>query len=179
MTPADDANLASVKNGLYCHRRNVVSLNPQTRQDVDLEGIWTETTDGLRFMCVDDGEKENILIFASDEMLDKMQKFEKLFMDGTFYVYPSLWCQFYFVHCLVDDVMCPVAYAILPWKSKETYPGADTRGFFCFSFRTSCGRMSHRKALQSSTGPTLISSAKFVERCLATTPTQPSAGRLD
>ena len=219
MTPADDANLASVKTGLYCHRRNVVSLNPHTRQDEDLEGIWTETTDGLRFMCVDDGEKENILIFASDEMLDKVQKFEMLFMDGTFYVYPSLWYQFYSIHCLVDDVMCPVAYAILPWKSKETYvrlftlinaaahtrignepasrviqthfevaaiqatrkvyPGADIRRFVCFSFLTSCGGMSKIKALQLSTGPILISSAMFVERCLATTPTQPCAGRLD
>ena len=222
MTPANDTNvssLASVKTGLDCHRRNDLSLNPQTRQDVDLEGIWTETTDGWRFMCVDDGEKENILIFASDEMVDKMQKFEKLFMDGTFYVYPSLWCQFYSIHCLVDDVRCPVAYTILPWKSMETYvrlftlinaaahtrigtepaprviqtdfevaavqaaqevyPGADIRAFFCFSFLISCGVMSHRKALQLSTGPTLISSAMFVERCLATTPTQPSAGRLD
>ena len=115
--------------------------------------------------------------------------------------------------------MCPVAYAILPRKSKETYvrlftlinaaahtrignesaprliqmdfevtaiqaaqevfPCADIRGYFWFLGFPSCGGMSKRKALQLSTGPTLISSAIFVERCIATTPTQPRAGRLD
>ena len=78
---ADDANLASVKSGLYCHRRNVMSLNPQTRQGVDLEGIWAERSDGWRFMCVKDGVEENCLIFAIDEMLDNMQKVETLLMD--------------------------------------------------------------------------------------------------
>ena len=58
-----------------------MSLNPQTRQDVDLEGIWTETTDEWRFMCVKDGVEENILIFAIDEMLVNMQKVETLLMD--------------------------------------------------------------------------------------------------
>ena len=63
MTPADDANVpsfSSVKSGLCCHGREVLSLNPQTRQDVNLEGIWTETTDGRSFVCVDDGEEEKM-----------------------------------------------------------------------------------------------------------------------
>ena len=68
-------------------------LNPQTLQDVNLEGIWNETTNGQSFMCVDDGEEQNILVFATVEILDKMQEAETLFMDGTFYVCPSLWCQ--------------------------------------------------------------------------------------
>ena len=72
-------------------------------------------------MCVDDGEKENILIYATDQMLDKIQKVETLFMDRTFYLYPSLWCQLYSVHCLIGDVMCHVAYALVPLKSKEIY----------------------------------------------------------
>ena len=51
-------------------------------------------------------------------------------------------------------------------------------GVFFISHKL-CGGMSQRKALQSSIGPTLISSAMFVERCLVTTPIQPSTGRLD
>ena len=86
---------------------------------MNLEGILTETTDGRSFMCVDDGEEEKILVSATDEMLDKMREAETLSMDGTFYVYPSLWCQLYSIHCLVDDVMCPVAYALLPRKSRR------------------------------------------------------------
>ena len=58
-----------------------MSLNPQTRQGVDLEGIWAERSDGWRFMCVKDGVEENCLIFAIDEMLDNMQKVETLLMD--------------------------------------------------------------------------------------------------
>ena len=148
---------------------------------------------------MDDGEEENILGFATDEILDKIQKAETLFMDGTFYVCPSLWCQLYSIHYLVDDVMCPVTYALHPRKSNETYvrlftlineaahtrigaepaphviqtdfevaaiqalyPDADIRGCFFFISHKLCGGMSRKKVLQSSTGPTLISSAMFV-----------------
>ena len=116
MTPADDANVpsfANINSGLYCHQRNVLSLNPRTRQDVNLEGIWTEITDA----CVWTMVKKKIFLST----LDKIQKVETLFMDITFYIYPSLWCQLYSVHCLLDDVMCHVAYALVPLKSKETY----------------------------------------------------------
>ena len=36
------------------------------------------------------------------------------------------WCQLYSIHCLVDDAMCPVAYALPPRKSNETYVGLFT-----------------------------------------------------
>ena len=58
----------------------------QIGQDVNLEGILTETRGRWSFMCVDDGEEEKILVFATDEMLDKMQEAEMLSRDGTFYV---------------------------------------------------------------------------------------------
>ena len=60
LTPADDVNVpsfSSVKSGLYRHRRNVLPLNPHSRQDVNLEVIWS-------FMCVDDGEKKNLVFVA-------------------------------------------------------------------------------------------------------------------
>ena len=53
-------------------------------------------------------------------MMDKLQEAETLFMDGTFYVCPSLWSQLYSIHCLDDDVMYPGVYALFPRKSKET-----------------------------------------------------------
>ena len=81
MTPADVANVPSFSSR---HRRNVLPLNPQTRQDVKLEGIWTESTDGRCLMCVDNGEEEHTLVFATDEMLDKMQEAEVTFHGQTF-----------------------------------------------------------------------------------------------
>ena len=111
---------------ILCKRQFWTLLPPEKRS-------VSETTDTTRCepgrdldrnnrrMCVDDGQKENILIYATDQMLDKIQKVETLFMDGTFYLYPGLWYQVYSIHCLLDDVMCHVAYALLPLKSKETY----------------------------------------------------------
>ena len=114
-------NFHSIKSSLYHHRRKTRPVLPQVRQEVNLEGAWTTTTDGLAFLCVDDGEEDKILIFATDEMLNIMQEAETLFMDGTFYVCPRLWYQLYSIHCMVDKVMFPVAYALLPNKTRETY----------------------------------------------------------
>ncbi|XP_046562156.1 uncharacterized protein LOC124271132 [Haliotis rubra] len=97
------------------------STSPRTRADVDLTGSWTETTDGQQFLVVDSEDEDRILIFSTAEMLDILANAETIYMDGTFFVCPSLWQQVYIVHCLVDGQMFPVAFSLLPSKSRDTY----------------------------------------------------------
>ncbi|XP_046552148.1 uncharacterized protein LOC124261815 [Haliotis rubra] len=115
------ASFYSIKSGLYRQRAKVLPPVPRTRADVDLTGSWTETTDGQQFLVVDSKDEDRILIFSTAEMLDILANAETIYMDGTFFVCPSLWQQVYIVHCLVDGQMFPVAFSLLPSKSRDTY----------------------------------------------------------
>ncbi|CAK9298523.1 unnamed protein product [Gordionus sp. m RMFG-2023] len=44
-----------------------------------------------------------------------------IYMDGTFYIVPRLYCQLYTIHVMYENVMIPVIHALLPDKSRETY----------------------------------------------------------
>ncbi|XP_046546688.1 uncharacterized protein LOC124256769 [Haliotis rubra] len=106
---------------LYRHRAKSIPPLPESRAGVTLEGIWTQTDDGREFLCVDDGEDDRLLLFATTEMLELLSDADILFMDGTFFVCPNLWLQVYIIHCLVNGKMFPVAFALLPNKTKRTY----------------------------------------------------------
>ena len=121
VTAATMPSFASVQASLYRHRAKAIPPVPTTRAAVDLQEPWTKTQDGRDFLCVNDGDDDKILVFASTEMLDIMSEASTLFMDGTFFVCPSLWLQVYIVHCLVDNKMYPVAISLLPNKTKQTY----------------------------------------------------------
>ncbi|XP_067660025.1 uncharacterized protein [Haliotis asinina] len=115
------ASFYSIKSGLYRQRAKVLPPVPRTRADVDFTGSWTETTDLQQFLVVDSEDEDRILIFSTAEMLDILANAETIFMDGTSFVCPSLWQQVYIVHCLVDGQMFPVAFSLLPSKSRDTY----------------------------------------------------------
>ncbi|XP_046545931.1 uncharacterized protein LOC124256049 [Haliotis rubra] len=121
----DDAATAptysNIQAALYRHRAKSIPPLPESRAGVTLEGIWTQTDDGREFLCVDDGEDDRLLLFATTEMLELLSDADILFMDGTFFVCPNLWLQVYIIHCLVNGKMFPVAFALLPNKTKRTY----------------------------------------------------------
>ncbi len=47
-----------------------------------LEGIWRQTDDGRDFLCVDDGQEDRLLLFATTKMLEISSEADVLFMDG-------------------------------------------------------------------------------------------------
>ena len=92
MTPSEDANLASVKSPEKLPPEKRFVFQPTDTTMCEPGRNLTERTDEWRFKCVEDGVEENIIDFATDEMLENMHKVKTLLMDETFYVYPSLWC---------------------------------------------------------------------------------------
>ncbi|XP_071092621.1 uncharacterized protein [Haliotis cracherodii] len=111
-------SFASVQAALYRHRS--IQPLPESRAAVDLQEPWTKTEDGRDFLCIDYGADDRLLVFATTEMLEILSEQDTIFMDGTFFVCPSLWLQVYTIHCLVDGKMFPVAFSLLPNKTNKT-----------------------------------------------------------
>ena len=50
-----------------------------------------------------------------------MQTVNNLIMNGIFYACPDLWDQLYSIHCISDSMMVPVAFALMPNRTRATY----------------------------------------------------------
>ena len=112
----------SAKSSLYRARRKQTPPLPKTQTDIRLEGKWTQTATGDRFLLFDNTHQTSRMIaFATTENLQDLATTDKFFCDGTFYTCPSLFYQIYTIHILIDDKMTPVVYAFLPGKSQATY----------------------------------------------------------
>ena len=75
----------SVKSSLYRSRQAKFPPLPQRREDINLEGEWSQTTTGRNFL-VHSGE--DIIIFSTEDNLRKTSSAKCLFMDGTFEMCP-------------------------------------------------------------------------------------------
>ena len=110
-----------VKSALYNHRRKMLPPLPRRLQEVTLEGTWAETSQGKPFMLANDGDEQKIVVFSTDENLEKLSASERIFMDGTFKVAPPFFTQMYTVHVQYLGQMIPVLFALLPCKTQEIY----------------------------------------------------------
>ncbi|XP_067668277.1 uncharacterized protein [Haliotis asinina] len=113
--------LCSVKSGLYRHRRKTTPALPKDLASVNIEGSWANTKDGRRFLAVNSGREDKILVFATDETLEMAQQANILYMDGTFYSCPGLWHQLYVIHSMAGGKMFPLMFCLLPDRRRETY----------------------------------------------------------
>ncbi|XP_060081931.1 uncharacterized protein LOC132561218 [Ylistrum balloti] len=112
----------TAKSSLYRARRKETPALPKTLSDIRLEGKWTETSTGDRFLLFDDGDQQNrIIAFATTENLRYLSTADTFYCDGTFYTCPSLFNQIYSIHVVIDGRMTPVVFALLPGKSQRIY----------------------------------------------------------
>lgn len=83
----------NMRSVLHRHRTTVRPALPSSRDEIELEGIWTETKRGGRFLQFDDSgtavnPKPRILGFSSDRDMEILLGADVIFMDGTFRVVP-------------------------------------------------------------------------------------------
>lgn len=109
------------KTSLYNQRGKNIPQLPATREDINLEGPWRETTTGDNFLLIDDGGQERILVFSTIFNLTHLTAALTVYGDGTFYTCPSVFYQLYTLHAFVDGAMYPLVYALLPGKDEDTY----------------------------------------------------------
>ena len=106
---------------LYRARSRVRPPLPPTRSDIALDGRWTTTLAGDRFLLSDEGDANRMLIFATDDNLTHLANATTIFGDGTFYAAPALFSQLYSLHAEVNGSTYPLVYALLPGKSEHLY----------------------------------------------------------
>jgi hypothetical protein len=74
-----------------------------------------------QFLFADDGNADTILMFTTSRNLTNLVSADIIYGDGTFYTSPTQFTQLYTLHAMVDDVMYPLVFGLLPGKSKEIY----------------------------------------------------------
>lgn len=112
----------SARSALYRARRKQTPKLPDTLADIRLEGKWTKTATGDRFLLFDDNEQtDRIIAFATTESLNHLSAANTFYCDGTFYTCPSMFRQIYSIHIQINGTMTPVVYALLPAKSQVIY----------------------------------------------------------
>ena len=90
-----------VKSSLYRERRKCFPLMPSTRGDIDLDGQWTTTVQGDRFLLGEDGDGvDKIIAFASNSALHALANADTYHMDGTFATTPRLFLSNSHIACI-------------------------------------------------------------------------------
>ena len=108
----------SCSSSLYRQRAKLLPPLPKTRQDLNLEGAWRQTTAGENFIVTDD---DDMVILATADNLRHLSAADTWFCDGTFKSCPKLFSQLYTVHAFIDGDMFPLVYGLLPDKKEATY----------------------------------------------------------
>ena len=70
---------------------------------------------------VEDGDDKKIVIFATDDNIRILVEAETVFVDGTFHTLPQFFYQIFTLHAFKNGQQFPLAYCILPDKSRDTY----------------------------------------------------------
>ena len=69
----DIPTFPSIKSSMYRQRRTMMPVLPQTLQDVDLQGPWSQTHDGKRFLLFSDGDANKMVVFSTEDQLRLLQ----------------------------------------------------------------------------------------------------------
>lgn len=117
LTPAFE----SVNTILKRQRSCTLPKLPKTREEIVLEGEWTETVEGERFLLPVGSTTNDMLIFVSDDNLTRLAECKTLYMDGTFKTCPGVYAQFFSFHGLVNEHVVPLVYVLLSDKTAATY----------------------------------------------------------
>ena len=86
-----------------------------------MDGQWTTTVQGDRFLLDEDGDGIDGIVFASDSALHAIANANTCHMDGTFPTAPMLFYQIVTLHAFVLGVMLPLVFVLLSNKEGNTY----------------------------------------------------------
>lgn len=76
--------LKSKRNSLYTARRVNTPKLPKSIYDIELTDGYTKTLSGDEFLLIDSKDKDRIISFASNTVLDILSKHQQWHVDGTF-----------------------------------------------------------------------------------------------
>ena len=82
-----NSDFAGCKTQMYNARRGNFNALPKTKEEVNLEGIWTETTNGR---CIVLHQDQEMIILSTDTSLQILATTGTQLMDGTFKAAPKI-----------------------------------------------------------------------------------------
>ena len=108
---------------MYRNRAKQLPKLPVTLNDINLDGSWIESSVGDRFLLCDDTDDlgARLLVFDTDDNLQKLSSAPVLYGDGTFYACTGLFYQLYTIHADVGGQLFPLVFALLPNKTQRTH----------------------------------------------------------
>ena len=89
---------------------------PRARENIELSADWCQTLNGERFLLVDDGTTEKLIIFASDDMIKELCNSDTIYMDGTFKTCPRLFNRLFTINLFVHEQQFHVCMAFCQLK---------------------------------------------------------------
>ena len=85
---------------------------------MEFGGEWAKALSGAEFLL---GSQNDIHVFATEDNLKILAEADELYMDGTFQITSHLFYQVFTVHAFKHGQPFPLAYCLLPGKSREAY----------------------------------------------------------
>ena len=110
----------SCKTAMYNKHKKTLPVLPKTVDEININGIWAQTTKGDPFLLADDNTVGRMLIFSTQKNLTLLAAADTIFGDGTFYTCPSHFFQLYTFHAMIDGTMYPLVYSLLPACQEPT-----------------------------------------------------------
>ena len=111
----------AVSTTMYRERRKTTPQLPTSRSNIQLPERCTKLADGRDFLQADDGLEDKILLFATDNAIERLCSSREVFVDGTLYTCPRLFCQLFTLQVEAYGKVLPMAFAFLPDKSQNVY----------------------------------------------------------
>jgi len=119
--PSADTSKRPLRRARAQHRPK----DPQSLQELNISDEWAATIgdNPTRFLLYDNGPEadERVIIFATQQHLQKLAECTTWCMDGTFSVAPRIFHQLYVIQGHVNGVFMPLVFALLQRKTQTTY----------------------------------------------------------
>ena len=116
--------LEVIKQEMLKRRRKLIPPDPKTATEIDVENQVFIYKDGENCVKGDQvfSDGRRIIFFSTNDHLHLLARSPQVLADATFSVTPRIWSQTFIISCEVSSgVFVPVAYCLLPDKTKESY----------------------------------------------------------
>ena len=101
-------------------RSALVPPVPRVIADVRIDGEWSNTWSHERFLLDLDNDW-GVALFATDENLQRLQRCQDVYMDGTFRTCPKPYKQFFTIHGKYMGRVIPFVFVLLTGKTTGHY----------------------------------------------------------
>ena len=111
------------KSSLYRSRAKTIPKLPSSQEEINIDGPWSRTLAGERFLLCDDTDPHGnrIIVFATDANLMKLCASERVFSDGTFYSCSTFFSQLYTLHAKVNGTVFPLYLDCCPTRPRTPH----------------------------------------------------------